>query len=350
MPPCVWEGGNHRSSLVEGLQRERECEGLPRSGTERGVRCGRFSRLYGQLFGPPAGDPSVKRRMGLVVILGVLLPMPLLLATGVLPIKLFLSLPEQVSRNVVPMIPPGELRGLPSFLRPCNAQSDCDPPLACLKGQAMRPRICTVSTCMTDPDCGEGFACRSILADERILRVCGAVGTAREGAWCLKMPFRQESACAPGLVCANNRCGRRCDLQAHPSCPSGFVCRDLDAEGPVCLPSCEGLSCPDGRRCIRVREGVSQCLSVEGLDCQTENPCVDPQVCELSLAAGNRGAVRMRCALPCDSLSPSCPEGFDCVARRCHKRCSPDAPDACASFEKCRADPGAVSGRCFLDP
>ncbi|ATB27456.1 hypothetical protein MEBOL_000898 [Melittangium boletus DSM 14713] len=291
----------------------------------------------------------MKWREALVVLLGVLLPLPLLLAMGILPIKLFLNSSERTFTKVVPMIPPGELRGLPSFLQHCDSQSDCDPPLACLKGQPMRPRMCTVSTCMTDLDCGEGFACRSIQAGERILRVCGVVGTAREGEWCLAMPFRQESACAPGLVCANRRCGRRCEPQNSPSCPSGFTCRSLDAEGPVCFSSCEGLSCPDGQRCVQEGNGISQCLRVSGQDCQNDEPCVAPQVCEISAVKASRRHVRMWCALPCESLAHSCPEGFDCVAKRCRRRCSPDKPGSCASFEKCWSDGDTTSGFCLID-
>jgi hypothetical protein len=293
----------------------------------------------------------MKWRAVIAMVLGLLLPLPLLWVMGLLPGNGLHPSSHQASANVVPRLSPGELSPLLTFGRSCQGDADCDAPLACLQGQPMVEPICVASVCATDLDCNEGFSCRAVQVGERVVRVCGALGTATEGKWCLKLPFLQRSACSPGLVCAASRCGRRCQLQDPQGCPTGFACSDVDVEGPVCLPNCEGLSCPEGQRCVRLRKGGSQCARVHGRDCQHDESCPTPQVCDLSLGSiGREGEAWMKCVLPCDKQGPPCPDGMACFAKRCRQRCSKQTEArVCAPGESCHVEPNATSGVCQLD-
>lgn len=289
----------------------------------------------------------MKWRTLLAVLLGLLLPAPLLWASSWLLLGgLSASESREADGRVVPVLAPDETRRLLTFGRACEGNDDCEAPLVCLR-QLMWKRVCVASTCATDADCSQGFSCHSIAVGERVVRLCGAPGQAVEGAFCTELPRSRNIACAPDLVCTHMTCRRPCQPQAPRSCPEGYFCSAAGVKGPVCLPTCEVRACPEGQRCVRLEHGSSVCSRVHGPDCQL-NPCPEQQVCDLSFGE-SRGDVWMRCSLSCDKRGPPCPKGFSCLGERCVRRCTADEPGACGPREKCVGASEDSLGICILD-
>ncbi len=292
-----------------------------------------------------------KWRSLLVLLLGLLLPMPLVWASIGWLMAGGLGKPEVSnggSSRLVPWVPLEEQRQRLTFLRPCQGDEECVAPLICLQGVPLVKPYCTASECVTDKECDAGFTCRSLEVGPHVVRLCGIEGRAKQGERCWKLSNQQESGCEPGLVCASGWCGRPCQPQEPRSCPEGFFCGTEDVEGPACLPSCEGQSCPDGQRCVRLKHGASICARVLGMDCQQE-PCPEEQECSVALPAKHEREVRMRCVRPCGEQAPPCPEGFACAAERCLQRCGPGVAGTCSPEEKCVESQRHAPGICILD-
>lgn len=285
-----------------------------------------------------------------VLLLGLLLPLPLLWVMGLLPSVGSRPPAHLDSVTIVPRLSPEQLSGLPTWRRSCSVDEDCDAALVCLRGQPMIEPACVASVCSTDMDCNEGFACRPVQVGTRVVHVCGAMGTATEGQWCLKLPRLQRSACLPGLICAANRCGRRCQVDGAQGCPLGFSCKNLDVDGGVCSPDCEKFPCSAGTQCVRLVKGHSVCARVQGRDCQNGEACTAPQVCTVSLGGARETPdARMQCLLPCEPQGPPCPQGEVCLVSRCRQRCTgSEDPSPCAPTEMCEVEPGASTGACVL--
>jgi hypothetical protein len=290
----------------------------------------------------------MKWRARLALLLGVLLPIPLIWSSSkLLPGRLNASIAREDGSRLVPILPPDETRRLLTFKRPCERNEDCETPLICLRGQFMWKRACVASTCATDADCSEGLSCYSIAAGERVVRLCGAPGEVAEGEFCMELPRRRDMACAPDLVCTHKQCRRPCQPQDPRSCPEGYSCRAADVKGSVCLPTCEGRSCPEGQRCVALEHGVSICARVYGPDCQF-NPCPAGQVCDIA-ARESRHDVWMRCLPACDPQARPCLEGSSCMEGRCFQRCNSDAPGTCGPREKCVGFWEDHPGLCMFD-
>ncbi|MGZ3457034.1 MAG: hypothetical protein ACXU86_00870 [Archangium sp.] len=293
----------------------------------------------------------MKWRTLLGILAGLLLPVPLAwMFDTLLPGGLGAPRMHKTDSRLVPQLSAEERSQLLTYLRPCGEDRDCDAPLVCLRGVLMMKSVCISSQCATDLDCSRGFSCRSVPVGPHMVRLCGVQGRAREGEWCLKMPPDQEAGCAPGLVCANGQCRLPCRPEEPPGCPEGFFCgAENDVEGPACLPTCEGRSCPEGQQCVRLDEGASICARVHGPDCQRA-PCPAEQQCEVSLPPGERrGEVWTTCTRPCDERGSPCPDGFMCIARRCRQRCEPGVPGACGPEKKCTRFPEREFGLCTFD-
>jgi hypothetical protein len=290
-----------------------------------------------------------KWRSRLVLLLGLLLPVPLIATSFGWLMAGGPGRPEvsNEGRRLVPWIPLQEQRQRPTFLRPCRGDEECDAPLICLRGVPLVTPYCTASECMTARECEEGFTCRSLEVGPHVVRLCGLEGRAKEGERCWKLPTRQESGCEPGLVCASDWCARPCQPQEPGSCPQGYSCGGEDVEGPACLPSCEGQPCPEGQHCVRLKHGASLCARVLGTDCQRE-PCPEEQVCSVALSERHEREVRMRCVRPCGEQGPPCPEGV-CAAGHCLQRCEPGVPGTCGPEEKCVESRRHAPGVCLLD-
>lgn len=289
----------------------------------------------------------MKGRALLVIASVVLLPLPLIwIASRLLLGNLPASGSREQGSELVPIISPYVARQLPTFERDCEKNADCDAPLACVD-QLMWKRGCVASMCATDADCRDGLSCHSIAAEDRVLRLCGASGTVAEGKFCTEWPRLQKWACAPDLVCTAKSCRRPCQPQDPQSCPEGFYCHAADVKGSVCLPTCEGRTCPEGQRCVVLEYGASLCARVKGTDCQL-HPCPAGQVCEV-VARESQNRVGMMCLLSCNPQAPSCPEGFSCMGDRCIQSCKADAPGTCGPLEKCAGAREDQPGLCLFD-
>ncbi len=265
---------------------------------------------------------------------GLLLTAPLMLALGTALYPVREPGPDG-SAPVVPMLSWEESRRLQTFDRPCQTQEDCDAPLGCTPLNPGGPRVCLASECMTDVQCEEGFTCQALptLDRERRVRFCTPLGRRKEGEPCMKGLGILRNACEQGLICAA-WCGRPCELDASGSCPEGFYCRQ-GPDGPSCLPTCEGRSCPDGQQCIPIEGRTSVCAAVRGQNCK-QQPCPEGQECMIHFPrAGKQGVVMgMECVQPCDEKAP-CPEGLVCAGSSCRRPCEPGGASTCGPDEAC---------------
>jgi hypothetical protein len=290
----------------------------------------------------------MKWRARLAILLMFLLPVPLIwtMSSLLLP-GMGTSKTREEGRRLVPMLPPDETRRLLTFERDCQRDEDCEAPLACMSGQFMWKSICVASTCAMDADCDQGLSCHSVTEGERVLRMCGPPGEKTEGAFCMELPRTRSLGCAPGLMCTYKQCRRPCQLDGPNVCPEGYFCSAEDAKGPVCLPTCEGRSCPEGQRCMAGEHGISICVRLHGTDCQL-NPCPADQVCEVAVQELQNG-VWMKCIPSCDTQARPCPNDFMCLDGRCFQRCNSDAPGTCGSMEKCVGLWEDHPGLCMFD-
>ncbi len=267
----------------------------------------------------------------LAVSLGLLFPVPLVwlihtAASG--------ENPSAPGPRTIPMLSLEERRSLLTYERPCQKPEDCEPPLACFFNPRRRERYCTDTTCMTDSQCPEGFACRALALGREgpFLRLCALVGMRREGEACHALPETPREGCEQGLVC-QGWCGRPCRLDEPASCPEGFFCEE-GPRGASCLPTCDGRSCPEGQRCVRVGERTSVCARLHGEDCQ-QTPCPEQQRCLVDYTPQRPGEAWMRCVARCGENERPCPEGLVCHVFRCRQLCDPEVPGVCGPFHHC---------------
>ncbi|PTL81346.1 hypothetical protein [Vitiosangium sp. GDMCC 1.1324] len=272
-------------------------------------------------------------RTPLIVVLNLFLVLPLAWA---LHIAMFGRLrPASVSK-VAPMLSAEERRSLMTYERPCGGAKECQPPLACFVNGRTMWVYCTDSKCMTDQQCTEEMACRTVktLGNGPAIRHCTLVGGQKEGDTCFEMPPSRDTACERELLCQGSRCGRPCRLDEPASCPEGFFCQE-GLNGPSCVPTCEGRACPEGQECVRLDEGVSICAQVYGQNCQ-RTPCPDGQKCVVENPYNHPREVWGTCLIYCDEANPaSCPEGFVCDIGACRKSCDPAVPNVCGPHYKC---------------
>jgi hypothetical protein len=272
----------------------------------------------------------------LALFVGLLLPLPLIWGLGAwLPGRLTTSTQQGGDRHLVPRLSPEEKRQVPTFMRACRQDADCDAPLVCVKGILGRQPACAASECGVDTDCEEGFSCRALAVGHHVVRMCAADGEAKAGEKCMTVPLIRKLGCEQGLRCAGRLCGRACRPESPQSCPEGFFCGATEeADGPACLPTCEARTCPEGQQCVQVGQGASVCARVPTMNCQRE-PCPAGQVCDVERSIRQRGVVWMKCAQPCERQNPSCPEGFVCAFRHCSRTCEPGVADACGPGQRC---------------
>ncbi len=262
------------------------------------------------------------------VVLGLLLTLPLAWLLGISVKGAVAGSVHSEQLHLVPLLTAEQRHRLLTYERDCRTDADCEPPLRCFFNDRLSKHFCTDSRCMTDLQCPEDFVCRTFDTDngkDRI-RGCALVGVREEGESCRRLPDTREEGCTRGLFC-QTRCGRPCRLDEPSSCPTGFFCDD-GPDGPSCLPNCDGLSCPEGQRCVSVAKGVSICARIQGLDC-VSNPCPKGQDCQVYANLQPADEVWMECLSSCAASEPRCPEGTACYLYQCHKSCDPQAPSAC---------------------
>lgn len=250
---------------------------------------------------------------------------------------------------------PTEFSARPTFRQPCQGDAECDKPLVCFHSPIIQQGQCTGSGCRVDEDCAPYGVCRSIpLRGQRVaLRSCVVEGTRQEGEPCLRFPASALTAyaCGPELVCAGlGWCGRRCAPGVENTCPEGFFCARGDPEGPVCQPSCEGRTCPEGQRCLQQEGGVSVCVQMLGEDCDLK-PCAPGRRCLAEASLHEPGRGWSYCQRSCGGAGDftSCPGDDLCIEGTCHARCTLDRPSSCIS-QFCVGIDGEGNGVCRTSP
>ena len=243
---------------------------------------------------------------------------------------------HEAIKNLIPVLPKDVRRTLPTFERDCSQDSDCDPPLGCFIQRETRLHMCLDSKCETDAQCQPDEACVPLKTDSgrAVVRLCSLVGARQEGERCATLPHVPEEGCARGLLC-QRYCGRPCRLGDATSCPAGFSCSEGRQGPPSCLPTCEGLTCPEGMTCTSHGWGASHCARRIGPGCQ-ERACPERHTCRLVEPPSRPWEFRTECFRQCDYRTP-CPDGFFCHQFDCMKSCDPQAPGTCG--------PGLVCGR-----
>ncbi len=274
------------------------------------------------------------KQPSLAVAVGLLLPIPLVLAIGTVR-RWPEPQPEgQETRAVSPILTLDERRVLLTLERFCRTTQDCEEPLGCVplpSGEA----LCMSSDCQTNMQCAEGFTCKALPSRGQgpLVRLCIVNGMVEEGAPCVpSYTFKHDVVCRPGLLC-NGYCGRPCRLGEPESCPEGTFCMD-GGEGPACMPTCEGSVCGEGQRCVRFGKSLSVCARIRGEDCQSQ-PCPEGTRCSVSTLPRRPGEIQMECARDCGEGHPPCPTGTVCEHGDCRRPCTPGDVNACGPREAC---------------
>ena len=255
----------------------------------------------------------------------------------------------------IPWVTPGETRDMRTLRQPCQDDAQCDPGLVCFNDPIAKQRRCASTSCDSDDWCAPYGVCRAVpLPGRRVaLRKCVVEGTREEGEQCLRLPTlpQRDWACGKGLVCAGaGWCGRRCIPGREGTCPEGCFCARGDPEGPVCQPTCEGRTCPEGQECVRREGGVSVCALVQGRPCHTQ-PCTGSQVCETYTLTAFVGEGWRRCVQPCgQDGAGECPKGFRCHQGRCRRPCVVAQPNACGVLTYCVNTDNEGNGVCLFSP
>jgi len=302
-------------------------------------------------------ESSMKWRASLAAMLGLFLILPLVWMLYMAMFRQGTDTPRaQYKRAPVPMLSPEQRRGLLTYERDCDSDADCEPPLRCFFSTRSMSRYCSDSRCVTDMQCQEGFVCRTqtTLSNEDPIRVCSLVGVRKEGEACLGHPSTRDHACEKDLLC-QERCGRPCQMDEPSSCPEGFFCHDGPENGPSCLPTCEGRTCPEGQRCVVLDKPQSEgrhaslCARLYGQDCR-QNPCPQGQRCRLYSYPVPADTVWMECIASCGEGSPPCPEGTICHMYQCLKACAPENPSSCEPGFACHRKSAQEPWRCVPAP
>ena len=273
----------------------------------------------------------------LVALGGILLPLPLLWLFSSLPGSHLSRASRTPTLPVLPMLPQAEREGTLTYGRECRTHDECDPRLRCFSAPTLESSYCVDSRCLTDQHCPENSACQTFPVRKRqeLIRICSAVGIRQEGELCSEWTRDPEDACERGLLC-RMRCGRPCEPDDPSTCPEGFFCAEA-REGASCQPTCEGLVCPEGERCVRLGRRLSVCARVHGRDCQAD-PCGPRQSCSVSTYPPPARELWMQCTQACGRKGrPECPEGSVCEDYFCLARCSPEGH--CDEGFKCTRRP-----------
>ncbi len=269
------------------------------------------------------------------LIAALLLPLPLVLLFAS---ALRTERTESIHGHQVSPILSEEVRGqLRTYHRNCRDSSGCEPPLGCLMDARAHAQYCADSQCLADSQCPDGQTCQLLATegDGPFVRHCLPIGLREEGEPCIKVPATLEEACARGLTCGGRTgfCGRPCTLTSPGDCGPGFFCADT-LPSPICLPSCERRTCPEGQHCIQHEGGASACARVLGPQCQA-TPCPDGQTCRVIHAPQQPDRIWSECERRCgDSFAP-CPDSQVCDGWSCKQPCDPKGPNTCDEGYRC---------------
>ena len=268
-----------------------------------------------------------------IALIAALLPLPLILLISP-------SLYEDKPSNsqAMPLFPADQARQLPSYGQDCLRSADCDPPLGCLERGETGRGTCLNTQCETNADCEPTEYCRSFvtLGNGLPLRGCDArEGQQIEGEPCDPGLAADYEHCIPGLLCNKGWCGRSCSLTEPSDCPAGFFCQQ-GLDGPSCVPTCEGRTCPEGFQCAREAGGISVCARVRSGDCSGAS-CPEGSRCTFTdVRSSDAGiSLRLECVVPCGEGLPACPSDQFCLGSRCRLTCDPLRDGTCPTGQRC---------------
>ena len=290
----------------------------------------------------------MERRALLAVLVGLLLPVPLLLLLGsATHPRLWGDSPG--GRRISPVLNTEERTRRLTYRRYCQQSSECESPLGCFADLRILTHYCTDSQCMTDEQCPEGQACRPLTTSGEgpLVRFCVPMGLRKEGEECLYIGGERDESCEPGLLCSEGWCGRPCGKDDSARCPDGFFCAH-DSRQPICVPTCEARGCPEGQQCVQHEKGTSACAVVYGPSCQ-QTPCADGRECYMSSEPRRPGKAWMECVQECGAEGPACPQGFACNKWHCQPSCDPQLPNACGEGYRCEQARRSSSWVCQPD-
>ncbi|MCB9637332.1 MAG: Ig-like domain-containing protein [Myxococcales bacterium] len=172
--------------------------------------------------------------------------------------------------------------------------------------------------CVDSTDCPAGELCHNTrcLVPARLGEVCTP-----------DLPCEIGTDCVPGQspVCSTQTktyCRQRCNpgnqFVSADACDAGYFC---DRTTKTCLPSerCTplGNDCPSGMHCTVADDDASFCVPIGTLplgsqcnqNCGGQGNCTRNAWCIILINVG-----RTSCAQVCDTQSPNCPSGQQCVA------------------------------------
>jgi hypothetical protein len=292
----------------------------------------------------------------LAALFGLLLTLPLMWLLYAAMFEQGTNPPHSQGKTPVPMLSAEQRRALLTYGHPCTSDTDCESPLRCFFSTHTMNKYCSDSRCVTDLQCQEGFVCRTqtTTSNGDPIRICSPVGVRKEGEVCLEHASTSDYACDKGLLC-QSRCGRPCQPEEPSSCPEGFFCHDGSEDGPSCLPTCEGRTCPEGQRCVALDRPKLQgrhasiCARVYGRDCE-QDACPQGQLCLRQTYPQPPDAVWMQCVSSCGDGAPPCPEGTLCHQSRCQESCAPEDPSSCEPGFVCHRKTPQEPWRCVPAP
>lgn len=115
--------------------------------------------------------------------------------------------------------------------------------------------------------------------------------------------------------------GDACDGDPAGACPAGRMVWDVLGVA-YCQTACVGgLTCTSPLICRGVRDSVSACVST--CDPTDVDPCPDLYACQAGGCVWNPTTV---VPARCGTASTDCPDGYQCVAEVCRRRCDPADP------------------------
>ena len=242
-----------------------------------------------------------------------------------------------------PVLTPLQTKGLITFGKTCTSGRDCEEPLSCAYDLWRNRFLCLASECRTDTDCPAGLACRvsGTKGPATGIRLCSIEGDRREGERCEMFSRKRATSCARGLLC-EEFCGRPCKLGDDSTCPDHSICAE-GWNGPTCVPSCKGLTCPVGTECVELTREMSVCTRPSGTNCQ-RIPCPKGQRCQVERTR-LPDAIGMWCGTPCENTA-SCSPGSLCLHGFCRRECSPKVAGSCPEGQTCTWYPDDQVGAC----
>jgi len=276
--------------------------------------------------------PRRYKTLGLAILVGLLaVPLAFVLSST-------FHVEPSPRQQAWPLLPADQARLLPTYGQDCLRPDDCEHPLGCIETEETGRGTCLNTQCDTNAHCDPGKYCRTFktLGNSLPLRGCDVRQGARaEGEPCALGLGVEEVRCSAGLFCNRGWCSRPCDLSAASECPAGFFCQQ-GLDGPSCVPTCEGRTCPEGFQCAREAGGISVCARVRSGDCSSPS-CPKGSSCTFTdVRSSDAGiSLRLECVISCGEGLPACPSGQFCLGSRCRLTCDPLRDGTCPTGQRC---------------